>query len=104
MATTTGWKRAFLAGLDYVLDCVERVVVIAVAVTIIVALVYGVLGGETLGELIACADKHWKAAALLLVPLLYRTIRSYLERVVKAPGGLEARSHEHGDAPLPDKH
>ena len=35
-------------------------------------------------------SENWKACLLLLVPLFYRTIRKFIARITKLPGGVEA--------------
>jgi hypothetical protein len=35
-------------------------------------------------------SENWKACLILLVPLFYRTIRKFIARITKLPGGVEA--------------
>jgi len=36
-------------------------------------------------------NANWKVGLLVLIPLFYRTVRTFLELVQKGPGGLERR-------------
>jgi hypothetical protein len=81
--------------LDRALECLEVVIVFALALGILVATIYEfiwVFTGDSASRQIRVVsimrglNQNWKAALLLLVPLFYRTVRRFLEQTEEAFG------------------
>jgi hypothetical protein len=111
--TSESWFDKVEPWLDRILECLEVAMVFTLAIGILVATVYEVIWifpsdpstrqGRLAGVLRAL-NENWKAGLLLLVPLFYRTIRGFLERVeefagAKAPRIPESTSPEKPNPP-----
>jgi len=86
-------KDAIPEFLNYVLSIVELVIVLIIACLTGFA-VYCFLSGSgqqtRFISLMEAIEKNWKAALILLIPLFYRPVRTFLEQLEKA-WGLERR-------------
>jgi hypothetical protein len=85
---------------DRILECLEVALVLVLALAILVATVYEVTwiarGYQSdsqvrLAAALKALNENWKAELLLLVPLFYRTIRGFLERVEEFAGAKAPR-------------
>jgi hypothetical protein len=85
---------------DHVLEFLEVLMVLVLAVGILVVTGYEVawvVGGwlsptqPRLATVLKTLNENWKALLLLLVPLFYRTIRGFLERVEEFAGAKAPR-------------
>ena len=95
---------------DKVLSAVETITVILLAAGIYSVVIYEVywiwFGAEAtrsarLEAVAKTLNENWKTGLILFVPLFYRTIRQFLERVEKF-AGMEARRPEtEKAAPIP---
>ena len=76
--------------LDWTVGVAERLVVLAIA---FVAFYVGfqTLRGTSEKPLLEALSANWKGLLLLLVPLFYRTVRGFMERVEEA-WGMKTRS------------
>ncbi len=93
---------------DKLLRFGEISVVISITFVILLLICYGVYWlvwcdqqtrSSRLGQLAKSLNENWKVSLILLVPLFYRTIRIFLERVEKA-FGIEA---PHRQPPVGEK-
>jgi hypothetical protein len=91
------------AGSDKYLTLAELFLVLALAVALIVLAVLAVswiICGrlepqqQRLTLFLRTLNENWKAFLILAVPLFYRTIRKFLARVTKLPGGVEVGQEE----------
>lgn len=86
--------------LDRVLECLEVAMVLVLAAGILVATGYEVVWifnadpvtrQARLAAALRALNENWKALLLLLIPLFYRTIRGFLERVEEFAGAKAPR-------------
>ncbi len=76
--------------------CLVLTLTIAIAIVAILSLIWIVgvcslqIQQQRLALLLKTLSDNWKASLILLVPLFYRTIRKFIARVTKLPGGVEA--------------
>jgi len=99
LSTFSGWETLF----DRLLKVSEVVIVLTISIALVLFAVREVLWiwfasdpamrEARIEALIKTMNDNWKVGLLLLVPLFYRTIRTFLERVRKA-FGMEARLPE----------
>jgi hypothetical protein len=96
-----------LNSLDWLVGVVERLVVLAVAfLTFYIGwLTFHGAGIAQKGaakppaaELLTALSENWKGLLLVLIPLFYRTARTFLERVQKF-AGMEAPLQKHSEDP-----
>lgn len=91
-----GSPAAIVAILDWVVAVIERMVVIAVA---LIAFYSGWLAfhepgkSDALTQTLKALSEYWKGLLLLLIPLFYRTVRTFLEKVRKF-AGMETETEE----------
>jgi hypothetical protein len=92
---STSWFTRLEPWLDRSLNCGEVAIVLLIAVIVLAATCYQAIwiahvGAPTrqlrLVSSLKMLNENWKAGLLILVPLFYRTIRAFLERVEKAFG------------------
>ena len=85
---------------DRVLLCIEVTMVLVLAIAILAGAVYEaiwILCGDPKGRhlqleaTLKTLNENWKAGLLLLIPLFYRTIRGFLERVEEFAGAKAPR-------------
>jgi hypothetical protein len=79
-------KNAIPDWLSYILSILELLIVIALAGLLGVA-VYGLLSGhgqERFTGLMKTIHENWRAALVLLIPLFYRPVRTFLENIEEA--------------------
>jgi hypothetical protein len=71
--------------LSYILSVLELVIVLALAGLLGVA-VYALLAGdgERITYLMKTVHDNWRAALVLLIPLFYRPVRTFLENLEEA--------------------
>lgn len=75
--------------LDWIVGISERLIVLAVAFVVFFA-GWKALSGTDEFPLLRSLSENWKGLFLLLIPLLYRPVRAFLERVEEA-WGMKAR-------------
>jgi hypothetical protein len=100
--TSESWFDKVEPWLNRVLECLEVVMVLVLAGAILVATGYEIIwivrGGDPsasqarLTGALKSLNENWKALLLLLIPLFYRTIRGFLERVEEFAGAKAPRS------------
>lgn len=77
--------------LNWLLSVLELVIVLAIACLVGFG-VYCLLSGSAqearVVQLIKIINENWKAALVLLIPLFYRPIRMFLERLEQGPFGM----------------
>ena len=82
-----GWT---IKMLDWMVAATERLVVLAIAFIAFYSGWLAFRGGaqksDTLTQILKALSDNWKGLLLLLVPLFYRTIRTFLEKVRKFAG------------------
>jgi hypothetical protein len=94
----TGWKKIEIYS-DRTLRVCEVLLVLFLTTVLLGFIVYQVgwilaqSSQERIKSTITMLNENWKVALLLLVPLFYRTVRMFLERVRKFLG-MEARDPE----------
>ncbi len=79
-------KNTIPDALSYVLSILELIIVLALACLLGFA-VYGLLSGhgqERFAYLMKIVHDNWRAALVLLVPLFYRPVRTFLENLEEA--------------------
>ncbi len=76
--------------LDWIVAATERLIVLAIAFTAFytgwIAFRGDTKSSDTFAQALKTLSENWKGLLLLLVPLFYRTIRAFLERVRKFAG------------------
>jgi hypothetical protein len=99
--TSESWFDKVEPWLDRLLKCLEVMVVLVLAFAILVATgfeIIWVFRGDQwpsqgrLATLLKGLNENWKVVFLLLVPLFYRTVRGFLERVEEFAGAKAPRS------------
>jgi uncharacterized membrane protein YfcA len=94
------------AGLDWVLSVVEPLIVLGIGVFIIYSAYWLIWGPEhssqqaRIAQAMKMMHDNWKAGLILIVPLFYRTIRGFLERVEEFAG---AKAPRRPKSTLPEK-
>jgi hypothetical protein len=86
MLRITRIGEAVLSCLDWLVQVAERLIVLGLASAV---LRYGYLltvGRVPSGDWIASVAANWKAVVLILIPLFYRAVRTFLEQVEEAFG------------------
>jgi hypothetical protein len=88
------------AGSEKYLTLAELFVVLTLALTVMIITVLTliwIVGAcslrieqERLTTSLETLNNNWKAVLILIIPLFYRTIRKFLARVTRLPGGVEA--------------
>jgi hypothetical protein len=104
--TFSGWERLF----DRCLKSSEILLVLTITVALVLFVVREVLWvwlacdavirQERIESALKMLNENWKVGLLILVPLFYRTIRMFLERVRKA-FGMEVQPEEIVEKPNP---
>jgi hypothetical protein len=76
-----------------IVELIMLALVTGVIVSVVWVLGYYMLHGPEdsprmlrMARVLALVDEHWKVGLLLLIPLFYRTVRAFLERVEEAWG------------------
>lgn len=80
LTRTPGW---LLGLLDWAVLLAERLLVLGLAFVVLrfgFRLVFGRYSPSE-GDIAAKVSENWKAVILLLIPLFYRTVRTFLEQV-----------------------
>jgi len=77
------------ATLDWFVGISERLIVLAIAF-VVFFVGWRALSGVDESPFLKSLSENWKGLLLLLVPLLYRPVRAFLERVEEA-WGMKAR-------------
>jgi hypothetical protein len=99
--TSESWFDKVEPWLDRILECLEVAMVLVLAAGILVATGYEtiwIFHGDPLGRQARLAaalrglNENWKALLLLLIPLFYRTIKGFLERVEEFAGAKARRN------------
>jgi len=86
-----GWKRVEVL-LDRALKTCEALIVICLTLALLGFISYQIAWivkgphQERIKSTVAMLNENWKVGLLLLVPLFYRTVRMFLERVRKFLG------------------
>jgi hypothetical protein len=88
------------ATLDWLVGTAERLIVLAIAFGIFFVGWKTLFGADESPFLKSLSDS-WKGLLLLLVPLLYRPVRTFLERVEEAWGMKARPSAKSGDPEKP---
>jgi hypothetical protein len=86
--------------LDWLVSVAERLVVLAIACVVFYTGWLAFSGASSIW-ILSVLSENWKALLLLLIPLFYRTIRTFLEEVQKFAGMERAQREKH--APDSDK-
>jgi hypothetical protein len=81
--------------LDWVLGLLEQLIVLVITFLIgyvVYCFIRGTNGRDNLIDLMGVVNENWKAAIILLIPLFYRPIRTFLDRLEQGPFGMKAKS------------
>ena len=96
----TKTPKAIISILDWLVAVAERTVALTIAATVFYAgwSVFHGTADQSLKDTLKTFSENWRAFLLLLIPLFYRTVRTFLERVKKFAGMetelLEREKHE----------
>jgi hypothetical protein len=101
--TSESWFDKLEPWLDRLLECLEVATVVIIALAIAGAIAYEsvwiiycpTLRQARLTTALETLNANWKAALILLVPLFYRTIRGFLERVEEFAGAKAPRKSKY---------
>jgi hypothetical protein len=110
--TAESWFDKVEPWFDRVLECVEVLMVLALGAGILTATLFEVIWtfhGDPCGRhlhleaALKTLNENWKAGLLLIVPLFYRTVRGFLERVEEFAGAKAPRKPKStlGETPNP---
>ena len=85
MRTIASFGQHVLGFLDWLVSFLERLVTLSIGVAI-GFVGWRLISSKTAPEVVTTLGQNWKALLLLLVPLLYQTIRKFLDEVEEAFG------------------
>jgi hypothetical protein len=98
---------AIIAILDWVVGVVERLVVLAIAFVAFYVGWFALHGdkqkSDALVQMLKALSDNWKGLLLLLIPLFYRTVRTFLERAKKFLGIEAEPADQEKRAPVPNQ-
>jgi hypothetical protein len=104
-AQLTKTPKAIISTLDWLVAVAERLVALIIAATVFYAgwsLFHGT-ADPSLKDALKTFSDNWRVFLFLLIPLFYRTVRTFLERVKKFAGMetelLEREKHENEQEP-----
>jgi hypothetical protein len=81
--------KSILSLLDWLVDVAERLVVLAIACVVFYTGWLALSGASSIW-ILSVLSENWKALLLLLIPMFYRTIRSFIDRMEEGPFGTKA--------------
>lgn len=84
----TAFSNATIQILDWLVEVAERTTALAVAVLVGYLSFHFLFGKATPSDVqfVSAIGAHWQALLILLIPLFYRTIRTFLQEVEEAYG------------------
>ena len=82
----TAFGRSLLTFLDWCVSVSERLVVLSIGMAVAYVGYRLLFTGKQPADVLATLNLNWKALLVLLVPLLYQTIKSFLDEVEEAFG------------------
>jgi hypothetical protein len=88
MKTIQSIAKAILAILDWLIGLTERILVLAIALSVFYVgwNIFRTSNQQPLKDALQVLSADWKAALILLIPLLYQPIKTIMPKITKLPG------------------
>ncbi len=88
MKTIQSIAQGILASLDWLIGLTERLLVLAIALSVFYVgwNIFHTGNQQPLKDALQVLSADWKAVLILLIPLLYQPIKTILPKITKLPG------------------